>query len=52
MRVGTGQADWLVPFCLLLRCGVLFCLFRDGEDEVGDVAFDFDGLFEVAVLVE
>jgi hypothetical protein len=27
-------------------------LFRDGEDEVGDIAFDFEGLFEVAVLVE
>jgi hypothetical protein len=30
----------------------LLLLLRDGEDEAGDVAFDLDALFEVAVLVE
>jgi len=34
----------------LLR-GVLLGLLRNGEDEVGDVAFDLQRLFKIAVLV-
>src|ERR1700761_3027135 len=47
----TGQAGMACPVFALLRC-LLLCLLRDGEDEVGDVAFDFDLLFELAVLME